>query len=494
MSKAGTVQEKAKMRDAMQPAEFQSTRNNSLMDVVDGITGPFESQVIAQPFTFSQGMAYTPFTLNRIALSYGYMSYGLVQTVVDQPVEDAFRGGLDIESKELNEEDLKLLQKVMEEQCDIEALKNTAKWARLYGGAGLLIVTDQNPQTKLRPIKKDQDLKFLAADRWELILTGTSISGNQYGVSGWQQGIDAPFNYYGVQLDATRAIKMLGRDAPSFIRQRLQGWGMSELERCMREINTYIKFQNLLFELVDEAKIDVYRIEQFNEQLATAQGTALVQMRIQLSNLLKNYKNALVMDMKDEYEQKQIAFGGLADLFQEFRINLSSALKIPMNKLFGQSATGFSSGEDSMENYNAMVDSDVRDKVRPLVREALKLRMSQVFGFEPEFTFTFKPLRVMTETEAADVSAKKQTRALELFDRDLLSGQETMQSLHKDHLVNVDSEVLKGTREPISPLEMQQDAQDQAAKVDMAKAKSDSKKKANGIERLNALIGKRPRT
>ncbi len=483
------------MREVETPIETGTTLNNSLFDVVDGIQGPYRSQTIAQPWTFVEGAAYTPFTLNRIALSYGYMSYGLVQTVVDQPVEDAFRGGLEIESKELDEDDLAELHRVMEEESDIKQIKDTLKWARLYGGAGLIVVTDQNPTTPLNPerIKKGSELRFLAADRWELILTALSISGNQYGVAGWQQNLNAPFNYYGVNLDATRAIRVLGREAPSFIRQRLQGWGMSELERCMREINTYIKFQNLLFELVDEAKIDVYKIQQFNEQLATAQGTALIQTRIQLSNLLKNYRNALVVDKEDDYEQKQIAFSGLADIFEEFRINLSSALKIPLNKLFGKSATGFSSGEDSMENYNSIVESDIREPSKPLVREALSLRMRQVFGYVPEFKWSFKTLRVLTETDEEEVKSKKQTRALELYDRDLLDGQETMTSLFKDHLINVDSEVMKGTREPISPLEMEQDANEQAAKSDAAKAKAGAKKKENGIDRLRAIVGQQKR-
>ena len=483
------------MREIETPQETSRTRNNSLFDVVDGIQGPYQNQTIAQPWTFVEGAAYTPFTLNRIALSYGYMSYGLVQTVVDQPVEDAFRGGLEIESKELDNDDLEELHRVMEEMGDIKQIKDTLKWARLYGGAGLIIVTDQNPTTELKPdrIKEGSDLRFLAADRWELILTALSISGNQYGVNGWQYNLNAPFNYYGVQLDSSRAIRVLGREAPSFIRQRLQGWGMSELERCMREINTYIKFQNLLYELVDEAKIDVYKIEQFNEQLATAQGTQLIQMRIQLSNLLKNYRNALVVDKQDDYEQKQIAFSGLADLFEEFRINLSSALKIPLNKLFGKSATGFSSGEDSMENYNAMVESDIREPSKGLVREVLSLRMRQVFGYVPAFKFAFKTLRVLTETDEEQVKSQKQTRALELYDRDLLNGQEVMESLHKDHLVNVDSEVLQGKREPISPLEMQQDAQDQAAKTDATKAKGDAKKKENAMDTLRAKLGQRIR-
>ena len=473
------------MRAATEQPEPPRTRENGLEDLATSLQQPFASQTIAQPFTFSEGMAYTPFTLNRIALSYGYMSYGLVQTVVDQPVEDAFRGGLDVHSPELDEEDLKKFHAAMEEAKDLHALKDVCKWARLYGGAGLIINTGQPPAAKFRPesIKEGSELGFIAADRWELILNALSISGNDFARFGTDRENETKMNYYGVPLAPTRVLKMMGREAPSFIRQRLQGWGMSELERCMREINTYIKFQNLLFELVDEAKIDIYKIVEFNNSLASATGTDAIQKRVALSNIIKNYRKALVMDKEDDYEQKQIAFGGLADLFEEFRINLSSALKIPMNKLFGKSATGFASGEDSMENYNAMVESDIRDNVKPIVREVLELRMRAVFGYAPEFTFTFQPLRVLTETEAEENNAKKQTRALELYDRDLLSGQEVMESLHKSKLLNVDSEVLAGKREPISPLEMQQDAQDQAAKSDAAAAK----KKTNAIERVMSM-------
>jgi phage-related protein (TIGR01555 family) len=467
------------------------TRSNALADLV-GVnpmvpTAPFGSETIAQPWTFAEGSAYTPFTLNRIALSYGYMTYGLVQAVIDMVVEDAFRGGLDITIPEMDTEDVKKLHEEMELNGDIEAIKMTAKWARLFGGSGMIAATDQDPSTPMKPLKEGDRLQFIAADRWELLLTALSISGNQYGVATWQSVADQPYNYYGIRMDSSRVIRMLGKEAPSFIRQRLQGWGMSELERCIREINSYIKFQNLLFELTDEAKIDVYGIEQFNEQLATAQGTAAIQLRIQLSNMLKNYKNALVMDKEDTYDQKQIAFGGLADIFQEFRVNLASALKIPTNKLFGQSATGLGSGEDSMENYNSMVEADVRPKTKPMIKEAISMRCMTVFGYVPKFTFKFHPLRVLSGVEEEAVKTSKQNRALALADRDFLSGQEAMESLHKDGLINVESEVLNGTREPISPLALEEQSVDQAGEAAAAKSK-EKKDKQNGLERLKAML------
>jgi phage-related protein (TIGR01555 family) len=462
--------------------------NNDLNDLVGGFGGNSQgSEVIAQPGTFIHGAAYTPFTLNRIALSYGYMSYGLVQTAIDAPVDDAFRGGIEIECLELDEEQIAELHRKMKTCRDIEQIKATAKWARLYGGAGLIVASEQDFTTPLdmEAIGPDSKLAFIPADRWELILSQISISGLQYGnLDLGDIAEERPYNYYGKMLNTTRVVRMLGREAPSYIRQRLQGWGMSELERCMREMNAYIKFQNMVYELIDEAKIDVYKIQQFNETLASAQGTQLIQMRIQLSNLLKNYKNALVMDSNDDYAQKQIAFGGLADILMECRVNLCAAFKIPYNKLFGDSASGFSSGEDSMENYNALVEGDVREKVLPLIDEVVKLRMQQLFGFIPEFTTKFHPLRILNASEEEDVANKKQTRALNLYDRDLLSGQEVMESLQKDKLLNVESEVLTGARVPIGPMDANSE---DAGEGKGEKAKPDAKKKDKAKDKKNSL-------
>lgn len=479
------------------PELARAARYNGLGDLVDQTqmfpSFPGQTQQIAQPWTFMLGAAYSPFTLNRIGLEYGYLTYGLVQDVIDMPVDDAFRGGIKIESRELDEEDVKLLKQMMEDNGDIKALKLAAKLGkRLCGGGALLAVTDQDPTTPLRPLKKGAALKFIHATRWELPFSNVLTNGLPFDIQGNE--VEMPYNYYGVTVDRSRVFRMTGKEAPPLVRARLQGWGMSELERCMREINTYVKFQNLLFELVDEAKIDVYHVEEFNESLATAKGTDSINLRVNISNWLKNYKNALVMDKEDEFDQKQIAFSGLADIFEQFRVSLCATLRIPYNKLFGMSATGFASGEDSMENYNAMIDGEVRDDLRETIRQVLSLRMQATFGFVPEFTFEFAPLRVLTAEQEENVKTAKQARTMDLYDRDLYNGQEAMESLHKEGLVNVDSEVLAGKREPISPLEMQQQAQEVAAKQGDQKLKQDAKKNAsrdNAIIRLRRMVDRK---
>jgi len=159
------------------------------------------------------------------------------------------------------------------DDSDIDAAKDTQTWARLYGGAGMIINTDQKLSSDFDPkrLSENSPLQFIAADRWELILSQINI---------WDMTNPTPFNYYGLPLNRTRVIKVMGEKAPSYIRQRLQGWGMSEIERCIRAINAFVKFENVIFQLMDEAKIDVFKITGMNAAAMSATGLSLLKRRL----------------------------------------------------------------------------------------------------------------------------------------------------------------------------------------------------------------------
>jgi phage-related protein (TIGR01555 family) len=482
---------------------------NSLGDYADfcassalglGQMGPFGMEpTISTPWTMIGSADYGTFTLNRTALNYVYKTFGLVRTFIRQPVDDAFRGGIIVEIPELDDPDaLKLLGEAMETAGDLDVVKDAATWARLFGGAGLITATNQDPSAPFNPdsIRQGDKLAFVAADRWELTMSGLalgleSISPKVDKIVRAQYGYlypDADFLYYDIPMDPTRVSRMLGQTAPSMIRQKLQGWALSELEQCIREVNTFIKLQNLCFELVDEAKIDVYKINKFNTLLGSAQGLAQAKLRVALSNVIKNYQNAVVMDKEDEYEQKQIAFSGLAQLFQEFRINLCAALRFPLNKLFGQSASGFASGEDSMENYNAMIEVEIRDRVKRILRTVVGLRCRQLFGYEPKFEIKFHPLRVLNAVDEEIVKTSKQDRALALLDRDQIDGQELAEILRKEGILIIDTKVGSGQRQPISPLDLQRQETEAKATSMKSKGKNSKERRDNAREELRALL------
>lgn len=82
---------------------------NSFGDVVNQVTG-------TSPLNTTQTMLFnTPggaqVTNNRSLLTSIYASHGVIQALINQPVDDAFRGGISISSAQLKPEDRVALQR-----------------------------------------------------------------------------------------------------------------------------------------------------------------------------------------------------------------------------------------------------------------------------------------------------------------------------------------------------------------------------------------------
>lgn len=416
------------------PKVNQKILTNGLTDLVTGLglSRDFGTQ-LSQTATLMLNNRYYLLSNDRNTLTYMYLTHGIVQTMIDQPVEDAFRGGITIKSDELDEDELQDLQDYLNENKIIKEIKDLAKWSRLFGGGGMVIGIDGqegNTLLDIDSINKDTVFQFYAADLWELFMTNTNTYSEEKPYLPEYEN-EIPYVYYTVPLHKTRVIKTNGKKAPSFLRPQLRGWGMSELERIVRDFNSYLKNQDLVFELLDEAKIDVYKIDSFNSSLLSPQGTSAITNRIGLSNQLKNFQQALVMDTKDDYQQKQLTFGGLPEMLAEIRRGIANATKIPEDKLFGQSAGGFGSGEDSLENYNSMIESEIRGEYDDVILVMLRLICKKLFDFVPDdLQISYKPLRILNTEQEENVKDKQFNRLLALYQSGIMTAEQIVNQVN----------------------------------------------------------------
>jgi hypothetical protein len=232
-----------------------------------------------------QNNLYAPLSLNWPLLTYMYKTHGIIQAAIDMPVQDALRGGLNLRSAEIGHDEIKDMQDFLEEKV-FDVFAEASIWRRLYGGGAIIINTNQDPA---EPLKKNElrALEFYAADRWELQATnGRGVNQKMnwqamgYGVS---EASDH-FQFYGQKIHRSRVITMCGKSAPHLIRWQLQGWGLSELEKMVGPFDTSLRIDNVIYDLLKEAKIDVMRLDGFNDQLVSAAGTAGLRRRAQLVN------------------------------------------------------------------------------------------------------------------------------------------------------------------------------------------------------------------
>lgn len=382
----------------------------------------------------------------RQLLSEIYVEHGIVQTIVDVPVDDAMRGGIKIQSQQLDETELKELQGEVEREDILGSVVGRAhKWNRLFGGAGVIIVTDQDPQTPLNidAVNDQTPLSFKAVDMWELYGDQQSMNDdrNVQHVDQLDQ-MQTTFNYYNKKIHKSRVILLKGLTAPSFIRPRLRGWGFSVCETLVNSINQYLKANNLIFEVLDEFKIDVYKIKNLAQTLMSPTGTAIVQKRIQLANQQKSFQHAIVMDGEDDFIAKELSFAGISETMTGIRMQIASDMRMPLTKVFGISATGFSSGEDDIENYNAMVESTIRAKAKFDILKVVGIMCQKKFGHVPDdLEIDFEPLRVLSSEQEENVKTQKFARITQAQAAGLISPKEYKEACNKENLLGIQIEV-----------------------------------------------------
>lgn len=358
--------------------------------------------------TFAKNFRWYFISNFRQIVSEAYVEYGLIRTIVDVPVEDGYRGGITIKTDELDEKDLQILEKSMKLKRDLKEAQRAQKWGRLFGGGGVIIlVEDQDPAEPLdlSQINDQSKVEFRAVDLWELFW-------NLQNTDGYDPSLQTPdfdfYNYYGEKLHKSRVLRTMGLEIPSFVRPRFRGWGASVIETLIRSINQYLKGTDLAFEVLDEFKLDVYKINGFLQALSTTEGEKLATARIRYANGRKNYQHATILDKDDDFEQRQLSFAGLGEVMEGIRLQVASDLRMPLTKIFGISAAGFSTGQEDLENYNMMVESTVRDEAETLVLKMAEVRCQELFGFIPDdLEVSFKPLRVLGGVDEQAIKTQK---------------------------------------------------------------------------------------
>lgn len=409
-----------------------------------GLSGVFPQTVpgaaqLSQGDTLFQNLRWYLVSNFRQLLSQIYVEIGIVQTAVDVPVDDGFRGGIEIKSKQLSEEQIQELQVDVDREDILNSVVGRAmKWNRLYGGAGIIIlVEDQDPEEPLdiNSIGPDTNVQFRAVDMWELFWDKQNDEG--FNMELQEQDYEF-YNYYAKKLHKSRVMKLKGLEAPSFVRPRLRGWGFSIVESFVRSINQYLKATDLAFEVLDEFKVDVFKLKNLANTLLSPNGFEQIQKRARATNQQKNYNHAVVLDSEDDFLQKELSFSGLAETMAQIRMQIAADLRMPITKLFGISAAGFNSGEDDIEVYNAMVESTVRAKSKYDIIKILEIICQQKWGMMPDdLQINFKPLRMLSSEQEENVKTQKFNRLLAAKQANEIDAKAFIEACNKDNLLGV---------------------------------------------------------
>lgn len=401
-------------------------------------------------------------SLQQILLTYLYKTFGILGKVVDIPVDDAYKdGGFTLEAYSIDEDDIKDLTDNIRRLMSIDKLKTARKWARLFGGAALVLLDSESPD---KPVNfknlYNKPFDIIPVDRWQLKYSEDNVNMRggmwtltQYGYAK-QRSI--------TNIDSSRVFIINGKCAPYLIMQQVSGWGISVYEQIFQDMSQFFKSRNVLFELLDEAKTDILKLASLQMALTSQSGENAVRRMVDMIAQNKNYKGQITLSKDDDYDQKQISFSGFEGILKEIRIMIAGSANMPVNKLWGEGVTGFGSGEDSLENYNSQIQNEIRSADEAAIDWILKIHCYHLFGREVEdLTKVWKNLRVLSAIDEQNIHDHKLANVLQLFDRQLLTPQETMEYLKKQQIFIHDTKALKGELEDMPLMNKSNDFSEQ---------------------------------
>ena len=368
-----------------------------------------------------------------------YRESWLTMRIIDTPSEDMTRAWYRF-SAPLPEEDLESLRRLEAKHSVRQEITNAIRWARLYGGSLALMVLRGEEDRLAEPL--DTDLLLPGCFRGLLVLDrGQGIEPS----AELEQDIDDPDfglpKYYTVDLDDlgpvrmhhSRVLRFTGRELPRREAQAENYWGASELEHIQEELQKRSAASANIAQLIFQANVTTLKISDFGDLLAM--GTEEQKRRIRDAvfeeNRFRTSFGLQILSSGDTLENHPYSFGGLAEIYEQFMLDMAGASEIPAVKLFGRSPAGMNAtGESDLRNYYEYIAQLQERHLRPALEKLLPVLALSAWGYLPEDTgFVFNPIAAEPPAETAELVGKLSAPVIEAFRAGLLTREEALAEL-----------------------------------------------------------------
>ncbi len=372
---------------------------------------------------FSEQYAFSPDNpTDDIELTLHYEFDGLFAKIIDTPADEALRHGFELNIKERGIETF--VNDSLEELGWAEKAATAIKWARLYGGAMLVMLIDDGGslETPLNwdRIKGIDDL--LIFERPYISPDYSSVyqyrPGNRQYTSkfGLPEYYDISSPYGGrFRIHESRCLIFRNGILPQMLTQtQYRFFGLPELCRIRRELKNTSTAHGNGVRLLDRCVQAIYKMKNLAQLLSTDTGEDDVVKRLNLIDMARGLMGTIAIDGDgEEYEFRNITLTGARDIIDSTCNMLSAVTNIPQTKLFGRSPAGENStGESDLENYYDYVGNIqtqmLKNNQKCLIDAILIAGQRKgIYKELPEYKLEFNPLWSLTEVQQADVDAKK---------------------------------------------------------------------------------------
>ena len=347
-----------------------------------------------------------------------YEGNGLFSKIIDTPAEEALKHGFDLnlKSDELNA----FVEDALDDLEWEEKAATAIKWARLYGGALIVMLIDDG-----RGLEEPVDWEHIRSidelrvyERSIVQPDYASLYQQDYGGKGVGNRVSKfgqPEYYYvssiygSFKVHESRCLVFRNGVLPEQTSNATYlFWGMPEYVRIRRALRETVTAHTDSVKLLERSVQAIYSMKGLASLLTTDDGENQVLKRLQLVDTSRGLLNSIAIDSEGEqYDFKTFQFSGVKDVIDATCNMLSALTNIPQTILFGRSPAGMNAtGDSDFESYYNFVEKIQRLMLKRNLRTLLDVvfRAGIASGDvteEPDYKLEFKPLWSLSDTEQA---------------------------------------------------------------------------------------------
>lgn len=408
---------------------------------------------------------FLPISRNRTLLEWMHRGSWLAGVIVDCVGDDMTRAGVN-HLGEVEPEDIERMEEVAIGLEIWNKLNEVVKWSRLYGGAiAVLLIDGQDNSTPLRidTIRDGQFCGITVFDRW-MVTPSVENLVTEYGPDlglpkFYQVTYQAPA-LSGQIIHHSRCIRLSGLKLPYWQSLMENLWGLSVLERIYDRMIAFDSATTGAAQLVYKAYLRTYKVKGLREVIA-AGGDALngLSNSIDFMRRYQSIEGVTLIDADDELTaDTHTAFTGLSDILQQLEGQLAGGVQIPIVRLFGQSPSGFSTGDTDLQNYYDNIMQQQEKDLRAGVTKVYRCIAASCGMAIPEgWKIEFRSLWQTTSAEKATISGQNFdtiSRAEEIGLIDKATALKELKQCSKDTglFTNITDEMISEAENELPPL------------------------------------------
>ncbi len=339
-----------------------------------------------------------------------YEENGLFAKIIDAPAEEAIKHGFELDTD--NPDAAQLLDDALDALEWTEKAATAIKWARLYGGAVIVMLIDDGHGLE-EPLDWAAIRGIDGIRVYERAVVQPDWTAAVYGLP-QHYNVSSISGYFTVH--ASRCLVFKNGILPEYTTNaQYRFWGQPEYIRIRNELRECSTAHGLGVKLLDRSVQAVYAMKGLAELMTSETGEDIVLRRMQLIDKARGILNSMAIDADGEsYDFKSVTFAGVKDIIDTTCNMLSAVTSIPQTILFGRSPAGMNAtGQGDLENFYNLCERIQKMMLYGNLKTLAEIIFAAAYAKgdlheKPPVKIKFNPLWSLSETEQATV---EQTRA-----------------------------------------------------------------------------------